>query len=796
MLLSMVLCNGAIAQNTASLQMGPVPEEQLLLKNFAAGKTSKQQIEAALALSDYYTLKQGEKAEDLDQAMIYALKAKDISTRTKNSSAYNNALFAIATICIERGNSRAAFEVVNEAPDSARIRLLLQLSTYYYYGGQLTTSSDSAIYCALEAKKISRRIGRPDKEIDVLLHLTDLYSRQPDIPAATKQYDEVIPLIQKNPMPAKHLIYMRLSTIQIVLGNYNLALAHAVTALKEMERTKDYVRAVDLYENLGFLYKSISQFENSIHYYDLAIGIYKKQHRSTPIWFATQNIVDVLLKMKQPDQALVTAQRTAKKFAPVNDDERHLLAKSLANCYRALRKYELAEKYYLEMDSLCRNRYFFDAGGYRDMSQFYIEQNRFNEAAVYLQRIIPYINAFTAPAKAQLYILFYKVDSASGNYASAMQYLVKSKMLEDTVWQLTKTRQIQEIQVQYETEKKDQALKLKEQNILLLSRQAELRQKDLDQVRLELQYEAAAKAKDMELSKLQAARKDKDLLLKQQNIELLKNEALLKQSSLENANLTKNISFASLVLLFVIVVLLYNQYRIKQKNNREVNLKNQSLLGLVEEKELLLKEVHHRVKNNLHTIISLLETQSTYLKDDALAAVQNSQHRVYAMSLIHQKLYQLDNSTNINMAVYLPELLHYLADSFGTGNRIRFQTNIDNIHLDISQAIPAGLILNEAITNSIKYAFPGNKDGIIEIEMIYTTGNNVRFSVADNGIGLRYNWQSVHTSSLGLKLMKGLSEDIRASFTIHNHNGTRIIVEFEKHLFLGGPEEKIIHSHT
>lgn len=148
------------------------------------------------------------------------------------------------------------------------------------------------------------------------------------------------------------------------------------------------------------------------------------------------------------------------------------------------------------------------------------------------------------------------------------------------------------------------------------------------------------------------------------------------------------------------------------------------------------------------------------------------------MSLIHQKLYQLEDSTNINMSVYLPELTNYLRDSFDIHHRIRFRLDIEGIQLDISKAIPVGLILNEAITNSIKYAFPGNAYGEIHIELKRIENGLVSLSVKDNGIGLPTDWEKKQNNSLGLKLMKGLSEDIYGYFSIERMNGTVIKVKF------------------
>ena len=263
-----------------------------------------------------------------------------------------------------------------------------------------------------------------------------------------------------------------------------------------------------------------------------------------------------------------------------------------------------------------------------------------------------------------------------------------------------------------------------------------------------------------------------------------------RQLELEKANISRNLIFSGIGLLIIIIVLLYNQYRLKQRSNNEISSKNLTLQHLLDEKERLLKEVHHRVKNNLHTVMSLLETQSAYLKDDALAAVQNSQHRVYAMSLIHQKLYQMENSTVINMEIYLPELIEYLRDSFDAHQTIRFRSNIERINIDISKAIPVGLIVNEAVTNSIKYAFPGNTYGEIRIEMKRTENNLIMLSVKDDGIGLPSDWEKTQRNSLGLKLMKGLSEDIHGKFSIERSNGTKIEVQFPGDLIVQAPKKK------
>ncbi len=137
----------------------------------------------------------------------------------------------------------------------------------------------------------------------------------------------------------------------------------------------------------------------------------------------------------------------------------------------------------------------------------------------------------------------------------------------------------------------------------------------------------------------------------------------------------------------------------------------------------------------MHTVICLLESQAEYLENDALKAVESSQHRIYAMSLIHQKLYQTEDVKTIDMAVYIPEFVRYLGDSFGTQGQIRFLLNIEPLKLGTGHAVPVGLIINETVTNAIKYAFPKKNYGTIEISM-RKDHNDIFLSIGDNGIGM------------------------------------------------------------
>ncbi|NCD72345.1 tetratricopeptide repeat-containing sensor histidine kinase [Mucilaginibacter agri] len=280
-----------------------------------------------------------------------------------------------------------------------------------------------------------------------------------------------------------------------------------------------------------------------------------------------------------------------------------------------------------------------------------------------------------------------------------------------------------------------------------------------------------------------------------QNIETLKGKYELSKSKarikeldylnnkrkmqLKTSVLYRNITLAGVAVLLVILILLYNQYKLKNKNNKEINSKNRSLNRLLEEKEWLVKEIHHRVKNNLQIVVSLLNTQARHLSNkEAIDAIDESAHRMQAMSIIHQKLYKTEGVSTVNVQDYLEELTAYLKDSVVKDKDIRFIKSFDGLTLDISQAIPIGLIVNEAVTNAVKHAFTEGGNNAINIVLTNGDKQKVILEIYDNGKGLPADFSLKNSESMGMMLMKGLAKQIDASLMIESRVGTYIKVEF------------------
>jgi len=203
-------------------------------------------------------------------------------------------------------------------------------------------------------------------------------------------------------------------------------------------------------------------------------------------------------------------------------------------------------------------------------------------------------------------------------------------------------------------------------------------------------------------------------------------------------------------------------------------------LDEAKKKELLLKEIHHRVKNNLQVISSLLYLQSRRIQDRRVVEMFNeSGNRVKSMTLIHQKLYQSKDMASVGFDEYVRDLTDALFISYGADPKvIKPIVNIDDGFVGIDTAIPCGLIINELVSNSLKYAFPEGKQGSIEISMHRTEDNLVNLTVSDDGIGLPKDLDFRNTETLGLQLVATLAEQLEGSIQLEREHGTRFTITF------------------
>ncbi len=196
------------------------------------------------------------------------------------------------------------------------------------------------------------------------------------------------------------------------------------------------------------------------------------------------------------------------------------------------------------------------------------------------------------------------------------------------------------------------------------------------------------------------------------------------------------------------------------------------------EKDVLLREIHHRVKNNMQIISSLLNLQSSYFHDSqAMDVFKESQNRIRSMALIHEKLYQSGNLAGVKLGDYVQDLASHLMSSYSLdSSKIKLITDIENVSLGIDTAISLGLIVNELLSNAFKYAFPNGASGEIKLSYKPADGNSSILTISDNGIGFPQNINFKQTESLGLQLVNTLVEQLEGKIELHRSEGTKFTI--------------------
>jgi len=246
---------------------------------------------------------------------------------------------------------------------------------------------------------------------------------------------------------------------------------------------------------------------------------------------------------------------------------------------------------------------------------------------------------------------------------------------------------------------------------------------------------------------------------------------------------------AGFLILCVLLLLTWNSQLRKRvsKATRTLQLSEKQLQVSLNEKNILLKEIHHRVKNNLQVISGLLNLQARHIVDqDSKETYKESQNRVISMALIHEELYQAKDLGNVDLAAYIQNLASNLFLSYGIDEqRVKLDLETDNVEMIVDTAIPCGLIVNELITNSLKHAFPESMVGEIHVGFSVLDNGDFELRVADNGVGLPQDFEIDSTSTLGLKMVMILVEQLGGTLELEKQNGTSFRITFREYTEAG-----------
>jgi two-component system, sensor histidine kinase PdtaS len=732
----------------AQMQVPDSPRYILPLLNSSRPDTNK--VALLNRLAGYYIFKPGNYKFDLDSALKYLDAALLLSKKLQSTNWVNETLKLTGDCYLEAdgpvdvAKGGDCFKQVAEYYHSTG-ESLKEARTWSRYAQCLSSRHyPEKKHCLRIALALYQQLSvKPGEEtIETLKQLADVHLCEGYLDSAEHELSDVIAQYKSIGYPSLQYSYDLLAEVYRLEGYPKKYLESRMQCLQSMYESNDTSDVLLFTEDIADAYYRLGFHKQAIFYAEKVINHAMQNNADSIYYFAAcRDKAFMLAESGHSEQAIDLLNALPKTTSKGNLAETDI---AYALSYHYIGQLAIAEKYYLDvykqspdMEIYGSEHNFGSITFSVSIASLYLDMGRFDKARSIMRNIGTIRFALLSAAElSRYYKVEFKLDSAAGNYIEAIQNYTRYKQLNDSVFNATKNRQVQELEISYETKQKE------------------------------------ASIKD------------------------LQNKDKVRQAELTKANAQKRLILVGSGLLLIIAVLAFVGLRQKQRSNRlleehqqEIDEKNLSLESLnqrqallLKEKEWLIREIHHRVKNNLQTTIGLLHMQSAYLSNEhALTAIRNSQHRLQAMSLIHQRLYQSDDMTSVEMSSYITELVTFLRESYRGIDNITFDFLVEPVVFDISVAIPLGLIINEAITNAIKYAFPDGRTGKVSISLHAAAGDNFLLTIADNGIGLP-DTPAAKSNSLGLNLIAGLTDQIQGDLRMLGDNGTTILIIFKQFL--------------
>ena len=719
-------------------------EADSLLVAVNKANTDMERADIFFKLAQYQIFKPGEFKADLDSAEKYLNKAALLTTKLNSPDAEGFQTFLWACLARERGQEQAARAMAEKAirqleagtNKSYRALAYFELASYYDYNEPKQLAMKVGLLDS--AADLYRQSGDIERQAFCLENEADLYESMDENSKALQKLGLSLKAYQAIGYKQLQMVYILYGGIYQTLGDRRKALEYQYLALKTAEEQRDTSMTLcEINNSIGTNFEYLKEGERALPYYRSALRIAEKYKDNGNVWVVVFNIVHDYLLLQKPHDALNLLNTLPKQFlGPQSPASQFNILYIYLSIYYNLKNNSKVEFYANELKNQIRVHKPADFQASKFcilLVKYYIESRQYAAAAIWLRKEDSLSAKLGDPLAIKAdYFLRFRLDTALAHYKSSVINLLKYQKWNDSVFDENSNKRFQRLEIEYETKENEHQLEMKNKDITVLNQRNQL-----------------------------------------------------QQGNLRQANLLRNVTVGGIFLVLIIAGLLYHQNKLKQKNNDVVTQKNSQLQHLVTEKEWLLKEVHHRVKNNLQVMMSLQELQVRNLTSaEALTAVTDSSNRLYAMSLIHQKLYQEEGPAQINMRQYVGELVLHLTDAFSPVKAIKVETDLQSdIELNVTQAIPVGLILNEAITNTFKYAFAGRSaelaSPLLKIGLFRTSqAGEIELMIADNGRGYDAIQDKIRKKSLGFSLMKALAEELDGELTVANKNGVVLILRF------------------
>jgi two-component sensor histidine kinase len=743
----------------------------LLLAKLERNPDKSERREIYLGLSTVYGRMKGGGKNFLDSSIRFAELAENLSNSKTERYFIDDAQRCKAIAYLSNGQPEKINNIINVVSDTMKIDLFLRLGSHYYnlpsQANKPNNHLDTAIYHYKKAFKKAlekRDLSEIKSSLDGLMRVGQVYINViADYDKAERLY-KYVQANRYNGYPTNALLNYRFYTINYVKGRLPEAMTNAININREVTSEHSPFERFIAYQSLADINNMIGNYEKSNESILKLIDdtdIFEQK----PNLYVFQSVDIYYENMKHTGQYNEVIKAIDKLYQwrlPNNIPDRFYYHFILGKCYRELKKYDKAKYHLLEAAKFADSEQRIYGYVYSHLAVMYFNQGDYKSAKIAAASELANPSA-SEPYRVSLYSWSSRIDSALNEFPSAYRLLVKSQTLNDSLYSREKDKYVRELNFREEEQPRKQKIKNKELELALLTKNIQVYKQDAILQHNLLMQQALLDRK-----------RSADLRLKSKSLELLRQINQEKLEQTKSSILTREVVFIMILLLIIIIILAYTQYSIQKNTAKAIGEKNEELGRSLEDKEWLLKEMHHRVKNNLHMVVSLLDAQTATLNGHALAAIRNSQHKVFAMSLIYQKIYQTEDLRTILLNQYLSELTAYLTDSFDADSQIRINIDADDIPIDISESVCLALIFDEIISFYIKkYISNGKKE--LTITLKYCSAASFVF-VIDNGWDGDASW---NYDGLDIQLIDGLSLQMASTITVQPGKSGNLVLTVE-----------------
>lgn len=647
---------------------------------------------------------------------------------------------------LERNLDSARFYALRSIDIFSSTRDFVDLArTHYHLGDTYGMEGEDMVERIKQYEQAARLfdLGQSLKECaNTLQLLADFCMLSGDQLKSRRILKNLIHTMEKAHMPDQKGAYNLLNLVEIRLGNNQQAYAYGLKALEIAKNLKDSSgELASIYNRIGVALYRLEQFDRSITYCKLGFAVAIKNRDFQAARQLTYNLLDACNRAGYYDSTIAGIARFPANQSPIDADTRIAFDLFLLGAYTGknelVRGQPLSESLYRR---IIHNPQGLNKYAYLEIIRFNLKTRQLRKARTLIREADSLFRETKAyDGYRRLIYLRYEADSLTNNLPAAINTYVEGKRVGDSIFTASRQKQVSQLEKQFIAEM-DLKGQMKKQQADLLGANIQLRAAEL------------------------ATTKTRYLLI-----------------------------LCSAAILFIFGAFLYRIYNLKQRNSlllqqqkAYIDQQNASLKRLIDnqvkliaEKEWLVREVHHRVKNNLQIVVSLLNIQRKFLKDDmALEAIRTSQHRLSVISFIHEHLYQTETLRTANIYQFIHKLIAFLKEGIDFERRVDFQLNIAPIEMDLGEVVAMGLILNEAVTNAAKHAFPGKSSGTIKIGLNRSGDGCFTFSVQDDGKGLPHGFDCMQSRSAGFTLIRMMGDELKATININNTVGLLMAFRF------------------